>query len=418
MTTLSHNSPRGIRTNPWTGGMRSQAVSQLLVILAAMVVPLYMSMFRFSVGSVLLRLSDVLAIVLILATYWIQPQAERCLRRPAVLMMFTLVLYILVEGLLMDRMTVSAKEAVQLGFVVVMTATVGWHAERDPQRFFRWFLVVALVCMLHTVAFHLLHGVYYRYKFAGDARYIFGVISTALLLAWRQDGWRGRWGWWFLVSLPPLAASLERKGALGVVLVALVFVALGTLRQMRVGAGVAILLVGLLGAAGATWELQNAEQAFEFAERNNYFVDEQEALWDSNTHRTALLLNGIDIIQQQPWFGSGADSLRLKMGKYFINPALSNSTHNFYLDNLIKYGFVGGGLFFIAIGTGLARVMRLSTAKLPAGLMSLYLLFAVFFISDGQAVTVMAMLPTFLGLMFNRAPPAQSDIPAALKASH
>ncbi|HSI50563.1 MAG TPA: O-antigen ligase family protein [Ideonella sp.] len=398
------------------GALPSAARSDvLLVIMAAAVVPLYLSMFRFGGGGVLVRLADLLALALIVGTFWTQPAIGRAFQRPHCLMLMALVLGVLIQGMLMNRLKVSVKEAVQLAFVVVVVTTVGWHAERDPTRFLKWFIGVGVVAMLHTVAIHIAGGNYVRYKLAGDARYIFGVVSAVLLLAWRQAGWRGACGWLFLMSLPPLVASMERKGLLGVILIALGLALAGLLRSVRVSAWIALLLAVLLGLAMFSLEHDALIDALALAEKNNYFVDQSEALWDSNTHRTALLLNGVDIVQKQPWFGSGADSLREQMGVYFSDSRLSNSTHNFFLDNLIKYGLLGGGLFFAAIFTGLRRAMRLSDSPLEAGLFSVYMLFAVFFISDGQAVTVMALLPTFIGLAFNRRPTA--DAQASCRAS-
>jgi len=387
----------------------------LLVMMAAAVMPLYLSMFRFGGGGVLVRLADLLALALIVGTIWTQPAIGRAFQRPHCLMLMALVLGVLIQGMLMNRVKVSLKEAVQLAFVVVVITTVGWQAERDPARFLKWFLGVSMVAMLHTVAVHIAGGNYVRYKFAGDARYIFGVVSAGLLLAWRQAGWRGLYGWLFLVSLPPLVASLERKGLLGVVLIAFGLGLAGLLRALRVSAWVVMLLAVLLGLAVFTFEHEALVDALALAERNNYFVDQSEALWDSNTHRTALLLNGWDIVGHHPWFGSGADSLREQMANYFSDPRLANGTHNFFLDNLIKYGVLGGGLFFAAIFVGLRRVMRLSDSPLEAGLFGVYMLFAVFFISDGQAVTVMALLPTFIGLAFNHRPTA--DAQASCRAS-
>lgn len=379
---------------------RQARYANLLCWIAASILPVYLSMFRVHIGGGILRLADPLAAVLVVGTLVANRNAFMVLFRPQMFGYYAVCAYILIQGLYLNRLTISIKEVLQLFFVLTTLAFTAEYIKRFGRVFLIRFSLMLAVSALCTVGYHLMIHQYVRYKFAGDGRYTFGVLSLVLLLIWRQERWKAGWGFAFAISIAPLIASLERKGFFGVGCVVLVMLGWDGLRRIRLSAYllVAIALVAALPVLVAlAGDITNKFHALTAA---NYFLDEQMALSVSNMQRQALLLNGFDIFSRNWLFGTGADSVREEMRRYFSDVRLANGAHNAYLDTLIKYGVIGGGMFFVTMAGGIYASLsstRFNTSQL---LFTAYMLFVIAFMSESTGVTYMTLMPGFCAGLF------------------
>lgn len=377
----------------------SRWIDPILVWMSAAILPIYLTGSRLQ-SFVILRPADVLSLATLALTLIFVRGSSRAFTRPAVLMLFALVIYVVIQGIYLNVGGLAIKEATQLLFIILVVVCTGVQIERHPAQFLRAFSILLGCTLVYTLAYHFSLGEYYRYKSSNEGRYTFGIFSVLMLLAASKRQWKGWWLALFLLSIPPLIASLERKGPTGVVIV-LLFLGLLYLRdRYRLDPKIALLFILLSLTAGLIAFAGDIYDKFQYALMDNYYVDEAAALWESNVHRKALLINGFDIFINHWPFGTGADTLRMQMRNYFIDPRLGNSTHNFYLDNLIKYGAVGGGWFFAAIFVGIIATIRKAAQKLQPALWCAYFLLVIGFISDGAAVTYMAIFPIVCGRLF------------------
>lgn len=371
-----------------------------LVCCSASVLPLYLSMYRYQYGGAILRAADVMSFAVIGLTLLTSPSSSRAFFRPVFAALYVLVGYIVCQSLLQDRLGSGLKEGAQLLFVIASAVTIGVNLERDPGLFLKTFLACAVASLMTTLVYHFVQGYYYRYKFAYDGRYIFGITSATLLLVAWQSRWKFAWLSLFLLSLMPLAASLERTGQLGVATVAVLIAVTSMMKRKDVPISVVLLFALLGGAACSLMWQEDIALKLERVTFENYFVDEQVALFDSNTHRQSLLLNGWDIFSRNWMWGTGADSIKDEMRRYYSDWRLANGTHNFYLDSLIKYGVFGAFVWFGAVLVGFRQTIRQSRNKVPAALMGAYFLFVVTFIAEGAAVSLMFLMPMVIGPLF------------------
>ncbi|MBX2857969.1 MAG: O-antigen ligase family protein [Cellvibrionaceae bacterium] len=209
----------------------------------------------------------------------------------------------------------------------------------------RYFVLSMALAAFYVVAIHAYEGIYIRYKFMGDAKYIFGITFLVVSLwMFQRFSWRALIV--FIASATFLVLSLERKGILASVLTIVTIVPLlrlqvsGFFQSLTLIAiqvlclisGFVVYLVSIKGEVSVT-----------------HYLDEARASWESNLHRSNLLANGIEIFQSNLWFGVGAKKLDDHMQTFYLADGLAHYTHNWYLDFFIEYGIVGVVLFFMPV---------------------------------------------------------------------
>jgi hypothetical protein len=259
----------------------------------------------------------------------------------------------------------------------------------DRRKYVDWLLFFLCISMIYTVLFHVLNGQLFRYKLAGDGKYAFGLFTVLAFLNWRLDGVE-KYKLYFIFSLLPLMLSLERKGIFGVLLVIVSYAGVVFLERLRIKSKHFLILLGGVFVLLFFMFLGSINDFLDNKLYMENFLDESVAIYTSNVHRESLLINGWNIFSENIVFGVGADNIKHVMGQFYLNSSLANGTHNFYLDSLIKYGVLGV-VFLISLQLLLFKYEINKTA----GLFSLYCLFVVAFMSDGQAVLLLYMFPVF-----------------------
>ncbi len=371
----------------------------LIIILSAAVIPLYLSMFRMTIGSVNFRLADIFAIAIITLSFLIIPTSRRQLFNIRIVILYCLSAYMLFQSIINSNTFAGIKEIIQLLFVGLFIVMNNWIISINRDRYFQYFIKILILSASVTVIYHLFTGDLYRYKNAGDGKYVFGLLSVVLFLAWVHSK-KTIYAYYFALSIPILLLSLERKGLFGLILVLLAFLAVITLNYLRFKVAHLVIVVLLFLFTLILFNASNIEGFFLDKVYFDLSVDEVDALYISNVHRESLIINGMQIFMSNIYFGVGADNIYREMAAFYIDERLANGTHNFYLDSLIKLGAFGF-LFFVALAA-----IAINTAKTRAAyLFLLYLFFVCFFMSDGQSVLLLFLFSTSAGTLF----PADND---------
>lgn len=361
--------------------------SKLPIIIAAVAIPVVFSMFRAKAGGFNIRLSDgffllaiFFAILCSRGVFW------RIAFSPALSLTWLFFLYIIIQGCFLGFVDDALKEFAQITFLFFGCIACCYFCELNKKTFKKYFIIALTFSVLTTIYYHFSTGIYYSYKHAGDGRYVFGNLSVISFLLWFKT--RNKYlKWLFVCSIIPLLASMERRGLYGLVI---------TVLLMYVSIKFNFFRFGAKNVFFAFWLFFSLLLSIFFLDNTlinkimvNFdhlgFVDEDEALWISNVHRKALLVNGFDIFLRSPVFGSGPDQVKILMQDYFFDPRLANGTHNFYLDTLIKYGLVG---FFLMLA-GIFSIFNSIRRDATNVVYFFYCLFSVGLMADGAAAIVM-----------------------------
>ena len=284
----------------------------------------------------------------------------------------------------------SLKESIQLLWVCIYLGIASIYAQWDSKEFFKWMLIFLAISALFTVLVHFSQGQFIRYKLAADGKYVFGLLSVLLLLRAEEHNSRRDY-LFFVISLIPLVLSMERKGMVGVIFVAILVLIFRAIRARPILKGIPIFL-GVLFILFIPYLLNLVGDFINEKIYSNYFLDEGLAYFTSNIHRESLLINSYKIISDNFIFGVGADKITEYMAVFYFDPRLINGAHNFYADTLVKYGVVGLSILFswIALLTYSNRSTNLLSSNLI--LFNLYCLFVVTFMADGQAVLIIFLV--------------------------
>ncbi|MEP0356782.1 O-antigen ligase family protein [Paraglaciecola sp.] len=298
--------------------------------------------------------------------------------------LWMMVTYILVQGLLLNNTSSSIKETIQLLWVCACIVIASTYTQWDSKLFFKWLLIFLAISAAFTILVHFSQGQFTRYKLASDGKYAFGLLSVLLLLGAEQLKSRKHYILFF-ISLIPLFMSMERKGILGVLLIIIILWCVKLIKSKPLLKGVPYII--LISSLVFLPYLMNVAGEF-LTEKiySNYFIDEKLTYYTSNMHRENLLINSYHIINDNFFLGIGADNITEYMQRFYFDKRLGNGAHNFYVDNLVKYGLIGSLILF-----GIPLVHFLSNKFSNAFsnnliLFNCYCLFVITFMADGQAV--------------------------------
>jgi O-antigen ligase len=366
----------------------------LVIMLAAAVIPLYLSMFRMVIGGVNFRLADIFSIAVISLSFLLIPAIRGQALNIRMVILYGLSIYMLFQSIIYANTFAGIKEIIQLLFVGFFIVMNNWVISINRDRYLQYFIYFLVLSASVTVLYHFATGNLYRYKNAGDGKYVFGLLSVVLFLSWVHSK-KTKYVYYFMLSLPILLLSLERKGLFGLILVVFAFLAVNVIHYLKLKVSHLIVLFVIVAFILL---LFNGSDIGRYYLDKVYFdlsVDEVDALYISNVHRESLIINGIQIFLNNMYFGVGADNIYREMEAFYTDFRLANVTHNFYLDNLIKLG-VFGFLFLAALA-----VVAINSAKSKASyLFILYLLFVSSFMSDGQSVLLLFLFSTSAGALF------------------
>ncbi|MDN2664223.1 O-antigen ligase family protein [Psychromonas sp. 14N.309.X.WAT.B.A12] len=359
---------------------------RMLTILAASILPLYFSMFRYHVFGATLRIADLVCAVTLFLTLLIFPKFYLKFFQVKFLPMWLLVGYIIVQGMLLENTASSVKESIQFLWVCFYLGIASIYTQWDSKAFFKWMLIFLALSALYTIFYHFSLGHFTRYKLASDGKYAFGLLTVLLLLKANSSSERRYWIY-FAMSLIPLSLSMERKGVLGVILVIILVASIRVVIAKPKLKGAVIFLTGFT-MLFIPYLLTQASDFIDGKIYESYFLDEKLALFTSNMHRESLLINAYQIIRDNFFFGIGADRITEFMGQFYADQRLNNGAHNFYMDMSVKYGVIG--LFLHLLWAAVLSFFSYSSKRFSINLLlfNLYCLFVITFMADGQAVLI------------------------------
>lgn len=245
-------------------------------------------------------------------------------------------------------------ELIQWCLILIWIPLFSYALRDRPEHALRLLLAGFATVAVAVALYHVSIGYVTSYKQLGDARFAFGLFAlTAITTAF----WRKSVGLALLILLALILLFLsdERKGILISFLAILMAWPVLKLNRYFSFAGpfaVVVFLASLV--SGFILVYLGVRDSPDLI----YFLDEEFARWDSNTHRANLLANGVDIFTNNPWFGVGGKGLREHMMMYYLNSGLAIYTHNWYLDMWVEYGAVGAALYAFAVIPVIGRVSR------------------------------------------------------------
>jgi hypothetical protein len=377
-----------------------KSLSTVLLILSAMLVPMYFTDFRMHVGAVLLRLADVMSLTIIVLFIACKRFDVVNLYLPkgyAFLSLF--VVYCFINGISQSGLLKAIVATFQWFMILSTLAIVYSQFVMHPKKFTSLFFKTLLVICLFVVLYHFSIGQFIRYKSLGDAKYVL-ALTGVLILSYTYYYQDKRYLLPLCILYPFIHFSLERKGILAFHLVLFFYCCLSFKSLFRWGVLVgsfALLILLLINPLLVDF---SDFSIFEYSNYEMLHLDEEKAKWISNYHRQSLLANGWDIFINNVWFGVGPKMLTYSMLDYYTNPGLALYTHNVFLDTLIEQGIIGLCLLFSPY------LVYLLTADLKSrgqkgtfiGL-AVYSLVMLFFMAGGAPSMVLFYLPLFSGFV-------------------
>tara|TARA_R110001583_G_scaffold167249_1_gene320030 strand:- start:393 stop:1577 length:1185 start_codon:yes stop_codon:yes gene_type:complete len=377
-------------------------MDKFLLILSAIVIPLYFTDLRFPLPGMIIRLADISSI-LIISIYFVLASSKRIGWRVPVgyEAVFIFIAYCFLLGIFKSNVKDAIVETIQWLLLLTVVGIVYGQSIKNPKEFQSIFIKALLTISAFVVFYHFLHGKFYHYKSLGDAKYILaltGVVLVSHIYFYNSK----KYVMALIILYPFILLSLERKGILAFHVVLFLYLMMTYQFALK-----GILIAGLIIVIGA---LLTAPSAFDFStvsffsynDVEIYYLDEHAALWVSDLHRQSLLTFGWDIFQKNFIFGVGPKMLTHEMANYFYNPNLALYTHNVFLDVLIEYGSFGflllsfPYLIFFLKGDFISNKSRNCFICL-----FIYSFIMLFFMSSGAPSMILFYFPLFLGFIFN-----------------
>ncbi|WP_346774494.1 O-antigen ligase family protein [Pseudoalteromonas sp. C8] len=376
----------------------------VLLVISAMVIPMYFTDFRLEKSSIKIRLSDVLALFSISIFVLLLLKNKIIIKYPVGFNYICIfVIYCFFNALVQVGLTKAIIATVQWVLILFTLVVVYTSAVKNPEKFRAIFIKTLLVICFFTLVYHLMHGHLTRYKLLGDAKYAFALTGVILIsCAYYFDDKSYLKPLIFLY--PVILLSLERKGILAFHMVTFfyIFITLRSLNKFIMSAlcSLTVLLLALF------YDLSflNSFTFFEYSDLEMLYLDEEQALWISNLHRQSLVTNGWDIFTTHFIFGVGPKMLPVYMGEFYINQGLALYTHNVFLDTLIEQGTIGLFLLILPYLIHVTRDAGLKNKKDKTIFFAfcLYSIFMLFFMSGGAPSMVIFYLPIFKAFIANK----------------
>ena len=380
--------------------IRLSSISNLLLILSAMLVPMYFSNFRLALGGLILRPADVMSFAIIVLFFFCYRKGAAKLYLPkgyAVLLIF--LIYCFLNALSQSGLFKAIVATVQWFLILSTLSIVYSHSISQPRKFTVIFVNTFLAICVYVVLYHFSIGKFMHYKSLGDAKYAL-ALTGVLILTYTYYFQDKRYLLALCILYPFIILSLERKGILSFHVVLFIYMcfSLKSLARIALLGAFALLVILMLNNP----DILNYS-SFHFFEYNEYEMiklDEEQARWISNLHRQSLLENGWDIFKSNWVFGVGAKMLPFSMLDYYHNSELALYTHNVFLDTLIEQGVTGLLLlfspYFIYIFSGKVKLGREAVCFVS---LCLYSAIMLFFMSGGAPSMVLLYLPLFAGFL-------------------
>ncbi|MEM5531613.1 O-antigen ligase family protein [Pseudoalteromonas arctica] len=379
-------------------------IESLLFFISAALVPMYFTDFRFDGGSLIIRLSDLMAVFVILCFLFLFSKNKIKIKIPAGFSCILLFLiYCFCNALLKAGLVKALISTVQWSMILFSLVVVYSNAVKNPERFRVIFINTLLTICFFTVLHHFLDGHFIRYKSLGDTKYAFALTGVVLLSCFFYFNDKN-----YLKPLvflyPIILLSLERKGILvfHVVLVFYIFYTLKPLHKLFLAAIIASFI--LIFVIFFDLSFLNDFTFFEYSELEMLYLDEEKAKWISNMHRQSLLENGWHIFTEHPLFGVGPKMLLSYMSHYYVNQGIVLYTHNVFLDSLIEQGIFGLFLLLLPHFVYYIKQSKKMVNREKAVFFSfcVYSYFMLFFMSAGAPSMILLYLPIFMGFVIHR----------------
>jgi hypothetical protein len=377
-----------------------KSISSILLLLSAILVPMYFTDFRMHVGGLILRLADVMSLTIILLFIICKRFAVVQLYLPkgyAFLLLF--VTYCFINGICQSGLLYTISETLQWLLMLSTLAIVYSQFVAHPKQFTSLFFKTLLVICLFIVLYHFSIGKFTHYKSLGDAKYVL-ALTGVLMLTYTYYYQDKRYLLPLCILYPFIHFSLERKGILAFHLVLFFYCCLSFKSLIRWGILFACFALFIFLLINPLLIDFSDFKIFEYSSYEMVHLDEEKAKWISNYHRQHLLESGWNIFINNVWFGVGPKMLTYSMLDYYTNSGLAIYTHNVFLDTLIEQGSIGLILLL------LPYLVYLLTSKLNGrgekeafiGL-TVYSLVMLFFMSGGAPSMVLLYLPLFSGFV-------------------
>ncbi|KAA8601449.1 hypothetical protein F0Z19_1176 [Vibrio cyclitrophicus] len=381
--------------------LRVSSIKKLLFYISAILVPLYFTDFRFPTGGVIIRLSDVLALTLILSSSFLVMSKRMIISYPPGFNFILLFLcYCFFNAFLQSGIVKALIATFQWFMIITSLVFVYSNALSDPKKFRELFIKALLTICALTFLYHITHGHLVSYKFLGDAKYSF-ALTGVFLLSYAYHLKDKKYLKPLIFLYPIILLSLERKGILAFHMVALFYIFISMKNIERLILCACISFCALASIVFLDLSFINNFTIFEYSDFDMLYLNEEQALWVSNLHRQSLLTNGWDIFTNNYVFGVGPKMLPNYMGDYYINQGLALYTHNVFLDTLIEQGIIGLLLLLLPY---FMYLLKTSSNKIEGNRIifyafCIYSTFMIFFMSGGAPSMVLFYLPLFKGFI-------------------
>lgn len=380
----------------------SKNLSTTLLVLSAMLVPMYFTDLRLSVGGVIIRFSDImsLGIIALFSVCYRNGWVHLYLPKGFFLISFFLI-YCFTNALLQAGFFKSLVATFQWLLILSTLVVVYTHSVMYPDKFARYFYFTLLFICCFVVFYHFSIGKFYHYKNLGDSKYVLSLTGVLILsyVYFYQDK---RYLFVLFILYPFILLSLERKGILAFHVVLFLYICASYKKVLQLSCVILFFSVLLMLFISPELFEMSSIKIFEYSEYEMLALDEEQALWVSNLHRQSLIENGWDIFNNNYVFGIGPKMLPDYMAEYYFNPQLGLYTHNVFLDSLVEQGIVGLFLLLIPYVFFIIKTKFNSLRQLFCFfILSIYSVIMLMFMSGGAPSMILMFFPLLTSYLFS-----------------
>ena len=187
----------------------------------------------------------------------------------------------------------------------------------------------------------------------------------------------------------------ESRSALLSILVACVVLAYCRFQSARIGKDSKVALLAAMAFLGLVTVAVAHQEIYDLFSKVFKVNDPFRGASSGFTGRTAVWRAGLDVFGAYPWFGVGA-----RMESNFISVAGFHHAHNGYINMLVQFGAIGGGIFLVLSALAFRRLLRLALRRAPGGSVGIafvcaYAVGAIFdpkLINIGNPVSIIAIM--------------------------
>lgn len=390
--------------------------------IAALAVILFFVPFRIKLSGIELYLGDVIGLIAIVLLFLITMRIQlfsSTLHASNFILVF--IVYIFLCAVINDApLSLALIEMLQWLSIAAFLGVLHQAGYLSSLHFLSLLALYALSGAFLTAIWHLFQPQFTDFKQLENTKYLFGFSCTLLYLMRKQIRFSQIL---LIVAVAMLILSQERKALLSLIIMIIVDLLFCHQKSEKPATNNHSLLIMLfLGGAVVMASLiywlnpSTFMDRFQISSFDLVFADQTQTQWNSDLWRRLLIVNGVNLFMEHPFWGVGPKMLPEFIAPYFQSQELINYTHNFILDVAVEYGLIG---ITILLGGFLLATRRLFQQRIQnpiSFLLAVYILAMMLFVAVNSTVMLMFLMPFYINVN-NKHKPTLSDFGSSMPST-